>query len=379
MKKIFLFTLSLFLFGSCIIHLNPRIKSEDDFSGIQQSFVNDTAYCVIIHGVGYKDTNYADDLIKNISDNLLGECVQKHDTTLQQMSVFKHVRFNDKGVIKFYTIRWTHLTQQYKDSLLYYENGMNLRRSWLNRRIKNKTVIDQISDLLNIQKKEVLDTVMDFLDVAMTDIANSINLQKKQKINIISSSLGSSIVMKYLMKPVDYKMPEPLLAMKQKKLGKSRSDIEKAYIKERKQLDNFKNSFFRETLNDDQNRNEVGVKTGLNLFMLTNQINLMNGTIANWGCDDGYDDRCFDTVNTLALRNPNDVLCYYLPPEAMKLPQCSLNRFKTVNAYYWNFILGNGIKPAHTKPFKLKKIAKVISYGSTKEGDSYYWVKVKGK
>ena len=240
-------------------------------------------------------------------------------------------------------------------------------------------MIDRAGDLFFAQHPDVTPKINSIIDAAFFDMS----LQKGSigDINIISGSLGSQVTLRYLKgKFKNFKQREAC--------NQYGIEIDSNIIEPTPDEKLVASLFTNESIGLEG----VFEKRGLNFYMLSNQYDLMKGNLESWGgveyyCEQNGDsvkiEECLNNINVVAFRNPNDMLCYYLQEETLvgNSEKCKSGENLSVsNVHYWNFLIGNNLLQAHTKPFTSKKMFKAISYGSTKgEDKSNYWIlKVEG-
>ncbi len=129
MKSI-LFLICIILISSCI-HLNPRIKVDKTFYGLDnQAFVEpsftldnlESKYTLIIHGIGSQETDYSYEMMRSIAKYSGVKTEIKRtpiETEHKCAQIEKTEYFNKSGDkrLVFYTIRWSDLTEPAKKRL----------------------------------------------------------------------------------------------------------------------------------------------------------------------------------------------------------------------------------------------------------------------
>lgn len=388
--------LTILLVSSCV-HLNPRIKVDSDFSGIESQefqkgkFNNtqsiDSKYILIIHGIGPQDSNYSYDLMKSIAKySKINFSVNRRK--LNTGSTFTRLEkteyFNvphDKRLV-FYSIKWSDLVEPAKQEIRFYEDHLSGKFHGLSRTIKRQLMIKRVADGFLGQDSTHLTKIVKTIEVAFHDITSETGgLENLSQLNLISGSFGSQLFIRFLYD--------------------RQHEIKKSYVDQQIANDEFRNKWIQklgldlkgdnievinemlfdsiyssvlstsmDSLMNSNNFNTNGLQ--LNFYMLTNQLNLMDGNIPNWGGNLPTDGSRLhiNSVRAIAFRNTNDLLCYYVPKEVFsKYFRC--DDIQVTNTYYWNFLIRNDIICAHTAVFKLNKLAKAIVKGS----DGTYWVK----
>ena len=446
--KNFILLFALFLFSYCGLK-SPRFKAEKHFPGLNN--YGTKTYCILFHGMGSKDQNYSYNMINNLAKNKFkNPCIRKEPNFSDSPSIEKFVASNQDNneTIIFYSIRWSNLTDPLKESLMNEENK-NPRRRKISKIAKNGLMIDLIKDVMAVQEEPVLDEVIKYLDTVMDDIY--LSTPSNPNINIISASLGSAMIYRYLQIKSFNTQVSRILAKEFLETRISNTKIlnpdDKTQATEKDLIPSFNPIYLgpwssvKPLPYDKQkliNQDPLEI-TSVHFYMLTNQINLMGKSINNWGgvhldkssldqldLNAFYFDKCplkelvlekfelskvvgskgfvestlnnptvedlkpagldlkvidikkvedqikkslekslFD-LNIVAFRNPNDLLCYYLPDNAISDISLYHDSLKITNVYYFNFLRGNNIVTSHTLPFDLKKMANVITKGSDK-------------
>lgn len=375
--KLFFYILTFIFFtfslNSCKILRSPRIKASSNIKGISSKnpqFHKSNQF-IIIHGIGTQKNDYSEKLIRRLNNYQFGTNTYKYDIwTYNGEQFVEHLNIDyntvldeysnngdDIEIIKikahslnseckdtnlFYSINWSVLIEKDRDKLRKIEmDGKPFFRG-TNRLAKRMILINNVSDAFTGSKSNTLEYIVK----GFIKIIDNGNLLKNENINLISGSFGSQLFL------------ATLLALQDESFYKS----------------NFFGLLNQNNLINDSTMFKINKnnKISLNMYMLTNQLNLMPDNVIDWAnsiCNNKFHKDStklnFKEVNITAFRNPNDLLCYYVPIEALKnifkVPNSSIN---LVNAYYFNWPIRNDVLFAHTSVFKLKKLSKIIYYGS---------------
>jgi hypothetical protein len=386
--------LTILLVSSCV-HLNPRIKVDSDFSGIESQefqkgkFDNtqsiDSKYFLIIHGIGPQDSNYSYELMKSIAKySKINFSVNRKKlntgstfTRLEKTEYFNVL--HDKRLV-FYSIKWSDLVEPSRQEIRFREDELSGRFHGFTRTLKRQLMYKRVADAFLGQDSTHLAKIIETMEVAFGDITDETGgLEKLSQLNLISGSFGSQLFIRFL-----YDRQEDLLQpLTNQLITEDYSKWSKFFglnlneFTEKLEDKVFYDSVYAHVLSVSKdslltvnNFNTKGLQ--LNFYMLTNQLNLMDGNIPNWGGNMPTDSSRLriKSVRAVAFRNTNDLLCYYVPEEVFsKYFRC--NDVQVTNTYYWNFLIRNNALSAHTAVFKLNKLAKAIVKGS----DGTFWVK----
>lgn len=390
-KLISISFLTILLVGC--IHLNPRFKSESHFDGLDKKFElssrgDSVLYCFIIHGIGHQEQYYSYEMIDELGKNLLGkDFTYEPNKSIKDSCVERKIleSKNEKKKLVFYTITWSPYSDEYKSDLEDIEKKNNPNKFSISKKVKSGVMIDRAGDLFFAQHSEVLPKILKLIDMSVSDMIEHSSGASVQNLNLISGSLGSQVFMKYLkLHYANFKTDlKECLAEEENVLVSNL--FSSAFIEAADSADTpenkkviFINDFFAHSKTDSSENVSSANTKSLNFYMLTNQVNLMPDNLEAWGgvkfnCDQPEPDIRFDNTTFIAFRNPNDMLCYYLPKKVLAQQSDSI---LVTNIYYWNFLVRNNIIQAHTAPFSLKKMHKVLAYGSAKHKGVFKWVKV---
>ncbi|MGV6861557.1 MAG: hypothetical protein ACWA41_07280 [Putridiphycobacter sp.] len=380
--KTFLYFLSIiFLLTSlnaCKIFRSPRIKSSGYIQGISAKYPKyyKSNQFLIIHGIGAQKNDYSEKLIRRLNNYHFGtnnyqyeiwtyenKEFQKQNTTDYCAVLDKYCNHGDIEIMKikahsldserndtnlFYSINWSVLIENNRNELKNSEIGGKPLYRGLNRFAKRKILIDKVSDAFSGSKTGTLTPLV----TAFIKILEDEKMLEKDKLNLISGSFGSQLFL------------ATLLALQD----------DSFHINDF--IDKDEQTIF---MQEDGFKLDINTEIELNMFMLTNQLNLMPENVIDWAnsiCNDSLNKSTrlnFNKVNVTAFRNPNDLLCYYVPKKALKnIFSVDDSDIHLVNAYYFNWPIRNDAMLAHTSVFKLKKLSKIIYYGSESN-----WTKLK--
>lgn len=413
--KIILFGLILVLSASCI-HLNPRFKSENNFNGLEKKFQEiegvETQYCFVIHGIGHQEQNYSYKLMNGVSKNLLNKGYTSEIQPLIEKNLEK-CSFTSKDKTKkivYYSITWSSWSDLEKEALIAQEENHNPTNWNISDYVKHGVMIERAGDLFFASRERIFDQIFDIVNVGINDMLNENPEVKMDNLNIISGSLGSQVFIKILKRKFGMREQESVdsLSIEDQRVLLTEYFLNQKF-EEHSNIVNYcisqdeitqinqdvelklDNGFINVDLNSIllQENNFIGnicynntnqiynseQATQLNFYMLTNQFGLMGENLKNWGGKE-YDKICFKKANFTAFRNPNDMLCYYLPKKLIyEEASCEGKDIHVTNLYYWNFLFRNNILSAHVSPFKLNKMYHAISFGSRKVDGKFKWVK----
>ena len=398
---------SVFLVSCKILH-SPRIKADEKFAGVNTMQQNDMRegtqkdfeHYIIIHGIGEQEDDYSRKMIKRLSQFSYGkknvryrfyrwsyeESEFIHDGTTINSEQFKISNDEpnvdlirivaepiDKGQIAsgvpdasvFYAINWSVAvnderkkleTEEFKTFQPFYFG--------INKFLKKTVMVKKVADAFNGSEKKLVEQLYQRFLNTVVDTEYPVD----GRINLISGSFGSQLFLGCLSRAQrDYKRIEPLLDETDDGYIFNVDPTTIPYIQDtnlvKEQVQFTKRVFDEGDFN-------------LNMYMLTNQTNLMDKNIDSWFDVDSTnykrDPLKIETVQITALRNPNDLLSYYFPETAADNFFGEDTRVNVSNAYYFNWPIRNDVASAHTAVFRLKKLAKAIW-----EGDQSGWVKVK--
>lgn len=398
MKHKLLFCLLFtFAFSSCKILRPTRIKMNGEYDGIEQlTCTNQTKKgCseskgqkyLIIHGIGSQKDNYSLKMIQRISkysfkgvkykrefyclrgENFVripGENLEREmqDSTLAgNIHVLKVLDYSEKRngekyskTNTFYSINWSVLAKVNKKQLQKEEFKNGPRFIGINKGILKKVVMmEKVSDAFNGSKPETIEELINIILVLFLKE----QIDQEQNINLISGSFGSQL---FIGSMIILKNPE--LLKNPEFLANSNLPINP---------NSLLNNPLIKAYNEPSNlAAQSKIVQKLNMFLLTNQINLMDENILGWFKTKSTDPLLrqnsldYEEVQIVAFRNPNDILCYYLPKKVVdKLFENFVEpeKIKVYNGYYFNWPIRNDVALAHTSVFNLKKLAKAIYYG----------------
>lgn len=372
MKHKLLFCLLFtFAFSSCKILRPTRIKTDAEYMGIEKLSCSDPSEknCtetkgqkyILIHGIGSQHDAYSEKMIKRLSKYsfkkskyqrkvycLVGEefveipgknlkTEVKDKSPNGQIRVLKIVDLSETKTNTYYSINWSVLTAGKKDTLRREEFKDGPRFIGINKGILKKVVmVEKVSDAFNGSEPETISMLLKTILLVLLDD----NLYKEENLNLISGSFGSQL-----------------------------------FLGAMKTFQNLNLATNAQVFNNLTIRNLdflIPKNQRLNMFLLTNQINLMDENIDSWFMNNSVDSTKIKPLNykeiqIVAFRNPNDILCYYLPKKvADKLFEKYVKpeKIKVYNAYYFNWPIRNDVGLAHTCVFNLKKLAKAVYYGT---------------
>ncbi len=221
----------------------------------------------------------------------------------------------------------------------------------------------KVTDAFLAQGKDYYEIIDAAIGRAMSDISNETDgFYDIDELNLISGSFGSQLFIKYfanregIQKKYYNDYHDEDTGYPYDSINHNLPEIQPEWWPEIDYFDYWKKPFT------------------LNFYMLTNQMNLMDGSIENWGGGSTKDSILFheiDEIRVVAFRNTNDFLCYYVPEHIIKNYFGEYVEISVTNSYYWNLILRNNALQAHTAVFKLNKLAKAITKGS----NGTFWVK----
>jgi DNA-binding PadR family transcriptional regulator len=361
--------LSFPLMQSCKIFRSPKIKAECAFTGVSafqrgDSLQPQAEVYLMIHGIGPQDDDYARKMIRRLSEYNFGKgqvryelarlesdaFVQKgrelkkayfemtaaEQNSVELMRIVARKKDDSKsgkltsGVEQavFYVVNWSKAAELERRKLQTEEfDAFAPNYIGINKWLKKTIMIQRVSDAFSGGSPTLLEPIYRVFLQAIQGEEYAAN----QRLNLISGSFGSQIFLYCLYRLKHEQAQNP----PQSKRG--------------------------------MGKNIFAEKFQLNLFMLTNQVNLMDENIPNWidymGME-GNERLPIGHVQVVAFRNPNDLLSYYVPPEIVKSFFASNVDLQVINGYYFNWPVGNDVISSHTRVYRKKKLARAIWMGS---------------
>lgn len=345
--------LSLFQVKKLFSQQRFKLIAEGEFEGIMTKPAQNMDV-LVIHGTGDKPSSYADQLMTYFYRELCGE--KNNEDTIIFATEDKKVtvrRFSGKikedRQLTFYVLHWSPYTHDQKDTIKQIEEEKYVHRSRVSKKIKNKVLINELSDFVAFSSLELKGILKNAMDSTFRDIITK-NAGKESSLSLISGSLGSSVYVEYITH-LQHEIKKELLT------AKTNLPLETASIKllPPEQI---------QTLAVTQGILEYIEKTPTRFYMLTNQVYFLKDIIDQREGKLGFQGR--PAFQVTAFRHTNDVLSFYLPKQVADsffvFADVSL-----VNVYYKNFPCGNFIIKAHERPFELEKLYRAILYGSDRK------------
>lgn len=379
MKNILLLT-TLFLLASCkIFRLPGRVKVDKEISGICTSKKDPCIQknmFIIMHGIGSQKSDYSAKIISRLNDYTFGKNNYKCKTSVLHGSQFIEMgdgslkkiyeEYKNNGEIEvikitataldnsqsgkentFYSINWSVVLNESKHNLEETEFGYSPRYWGINKFIKRIVMVRRMSDAFAGSQPELAQKFYNTYYEIVTD--GNILKNDNSTLNVITGSFGTQLFLGAI---------NELQKKKESTYYTNLSESNKSLFKDDTSLffDNF------------QSKVIIDNSLKLHLYALTNQVNLMPNNVNQWfsGLDKDSSKLNFSSVQIMAFRNPNDILCYYLPDSAGKnfFPSTIHESVTVINSYYFNWPFKNDVASAHTAVFNLKKLSKIIYYGS---------------
>jgi hypothetical protein len=294
---------------------------------------------------------------------ITNDTFQDADVDSIKTQLEKFVATNKEGDkrIVFYSLRYSNLSDSIKESMRINESRVDgeIPRNFA-AKVSKDVFIDQFKDVMKVQESGTLPKIIYYFDLAIND-AKTKYLQGKSnvEINFITSSLGSAVTAAYV---YDFY------------LNLAQSKLENKTI-----TPNFQHEGFHYITQ----MKEANTKFHFNIYQLTNQLVLFGTSIQNWGNKKSPEEE--DSIqsqlkrmtaeerdqmgqnfhlNVYSYRNPNDLLCLYVPPTFyQELLHDYQNVNQVVNIHYSNVLLHNDPITAHTFPLSSGRIAKRLSNG----------------
>jgi hypothetical protein len=329
MKTIFLLV-TILLFTSCkILRFPGRVKVDNEISGVCSSKKDpckqDNIF-IIMHGIGSQKSDYSESIINRLNNYTYGKNNYKYEIEVLENSEFNKKDNNslkeickeynnDKEIevlkIKaisldksksytntFYSINWSVVLDESKHNLVETEFGNSPHYWGINKILKKMLVMEKFSDAFAGSQpdltKKFYKTILEI--VKDGDILDN----KTSALNVITGSFGTQL----------------FLGAINELQKKDKSKIYQSLLKEN-------NYISSHNINISDNKFMISKDLKLKIYALTNQVNLMPNNVNQWysGISDSTGDTSrlnFSSVQIMAFRNPNDLLCYYLPDSVGK-------------------------------------------------------------
>ncbi len=371
-REYFAFLLAILVLSSCKILHCPEIRVDGRIEGLtekKKAYISAESF-IVMHGIGSKENDYSEKLIRRLNDFKFGKNNYQLEISVYQDGYFKLMQgktlkevyetYNNQGDIEalkivarnitqseikenqFYSINWAVAVQKSKDNLVDAEMDNSPFYFGVNKVLKKMVMMRRVSDAFSGSKPEIVTGLYNLMCTIIIDG----KMSEKDNLNVISGSFGTQLFLGLL------------------------NEIQKF-----DNSPNFKNEFNvfankvanEESVSYLENKLTINKNQKLRIYSLTNQLNLMPNNIKTWYSDVNSDSSKlnFKSVQIVAFRNPNDILCYYMPREAAAKFFPSNTELKVINTFYFNWPVRNDVASAHTVVFKSKKLAKIIYYGHT--------------
>lgn len=386
MKHILLLSFLLLLASCKIFRLPGRVKVDGEITGICTSKKNACTQknnFIIMHGIGSQKSDYSEDLIRRLNDYKFGKNNYKYKIevldkgqfvnmdTLSLNEVYENYDNHGKDieVIKiralplngqsveenvFYSINWSVVIDSSKRKLEETEFDYSPRYWGINKGLKRFVMIEKMSDAFAGSQPAMAQKIYYTYYAIVAD--GGVLQNPNTTLNVITGSFGTQLF---------------LGAINELQKNEKSLYFEKQFKTQ--------NEFLKDSISFvEEFRKSVTIDPTLKLqlYALTNQVNLMPNNVNPWFKDLNQDSLLleFNSVQITAFRNPNDILCYYLPDTVAKkyFPNKIHDSVRVINSYYFNWPFKNDVASAHTAVFKLKKLSKIIYYGSNSN-----WVRKK--
>lgn len=382
MKNLYILFITLLFFGCKVFHC-PKVTTSSTIQGltIKGSNYQNFESFIIMHGIGSKESNYSEKIINrlntfkfgknnfqcNYSVYINGGFKQIHNQSLKKI----YETYNNRGGVEalkivvtdslrpeikanqYYSINWAVAVQNSKDSLVNAEMNNSPFYLGINKMLKKMVMMRRVSDAFSGSKPQIIIKLHKLLCQIITDG----NLFNKNSLNVITGSFGTQITLGLL---------QEIQQFENSKLFKNKFEFQEIFSQLAK-ADNKGIDYYKAKLTIDTTQK-------LKIFSLSNQLNLMPNNINGWYSNLKRDSSHlnFDSVQIVAFRNPNDILCYYMPQKTAEQFFPKTTNVKVINTYYFNWPIRNDVATAHTVVFDSKKLAKIIHYGTYSN-----WARVK--
>jgi hypothetical protein len=228
--KIAVLFLIMCFFSSCFFYGKTRVY--DTVYGLDKD-TSDTVNVMIIHGIGKKEVNYADQLISNICRELEIHDLSpnkkiripnnfKSDLTLKADSgnIYYLRGFSKKtnSTFRFFIIHWSPITMAFKNDLINFDKDRRRAKLFL-RKTKQNIMDTNLSDVAVYMNPDYKDYIQKLVEQAFVLIfkkypsdAGSTAFYEVNSLNVLSGSFGSRIVIDVFNKNLEWmRKPESQL------------------------------------------------------------------------------------------------------------------------------------------------------------------------
>ena len=295
-----------------------------DFKGLEDGFKNnDTLINILtIHGISTKNPDNFDIMIYGIAEKMkfnlepkikIFNMAKHYSGKMAGVSQIRLIEFcNTKNQkLRFFDIYWSPMTFPVKKFLneLDNEGGMDERRGFFPKSVKDKMVNDGLSDVTLMINKfgpelhHCLDSAFHLMlmDDPFSPTISNINKNDKRKNNyFISGSLGSKLLFEYFVTCLDTAQLN-----RTDSLMPYREHISQAATNNARLMREKLHTFFMLT-----NQLPLVALKNLDPNMEYTQENYIRHTYSNWDAlSPNHDD-----LNIVAFNDPNDILSFILPP-----------------------------------------------------------------
>ncbi len=211
------------IFSSCFFY--GKTKVYDTIEGINSDAASDSLVnCMIIHGIGIKDSNYADLLIANLCNELKVDGIQLNHKVKIRNNFNSSLNLKaDSGCIyflegkarntakryRFFVIHWSPITYAFKNELKNFDFDKQRSKLFL-RKNKRKIMNENLSDVAAYMNPDYKDYIQKLVEQAFILMfhkdpskANS-PIYILQSLNVLSGSFGSRIVLDVFNKNLEW-------------------------------------------------------------------------------------------------------------------------------------------------------------------------------